>query len=176
MKKETHLNIFDFDETLFRVPSYTCSEAKGKTPYEWFDSPESLDEKFNIKGIANVIEVAQSNATNYLITHRVTECSDIINQIIKKNNLNFNYVFFMGRKIEKSTIALALIENNHPDTLTIYEDSLWEIIKYTEMIIEFNLNINVNFIFIDKSKALNITLETAIQLYKTTQVERIRIV
>ena len=44
MQDATHINIFDFDETLFRIPNYTASEAKGIEPYDWFDDPQSLDD------------------------------------------------------------------------------------------------------------------------------------
>ena len=74
METKVHINVFDFDETLFRVPGYTCSEAVGKQPYEWFDSPESLAKNFNIRGIENTIERARGEGLNYLITQRVKAC------------------------------------------------------------------------------------------------------
>mgnify|MGYP000296639481 CR=1 FL=1 len=135
MENRTHINIFDFDETLFRVPGYTCSEAKGKEPYEWFDSPKSLDQKFNIRGISNTIDRTKDACLNYLITHRVKACQPRVLELLADHQIRFDKTFFLGREGDKAEIAIDLIRENEATSITIFEDSLWEIIKYTSCLL-----------------------------------------
>ena len=148
MQDATHINIFDFDETLFRIPNYTASEAKGIEPYDWFDDPQSLDDRFNIKGIKNTLdETRGSESLNFLVTHRVLACKPAD-------------VFFLGRAESKSVIVSKIIlDHVNIKVVTIYEDSLFEIIKYTEEFIKSGLIDKVRFKFVDKSKI--ITLDTS---------------
>lgn len=172
-----HINIFDFDETLFRVPGFTCREAVGLHPYEWFDSPCSLDEVFNIRGISNTIERTTEYCLNYLITHRVTECRERILEILEKFGMEFTDTYFLGRALEKSTVALVLIEKDQAESLTIYEDSLWEIIKYTEafFLLDVHKTVKINFGFVDKGKLIELDWN-AVMALKDMKVERLKIV
>jgi len=176
MEKAQHINIFDFDETLFRVPGYTCSEAKGKSPYEWFDSAESLDRKFNICGIANTIEQARADGLNYLITHRVKACQPKVLDLLAEYKIRFEKTYFLGRAGDKAEIAIDLIRETEADSITIYEDSLWEIIKYTSWFLDAGLTIDINFIFIDKSRVITIDWDTARSLEEFSITERLRLI
>jgi len=176
MKNSTHINIFDFDETLFRVPGYTCSEAKGKEPYEWFDSPESLDQKFNIRGIKNTIDRTKDDCLNYLITHRVKACQPRVIELLADHQIRFEKTFFLGREGDKAEIAIDLIREHEATSITIYEDSLWEIIKYTAWFLDAGINIDIDFIFVDKSKIITIDWDTARSLEEFGNSERLKLI
>ena len=175
MENKSHLNIFDFDETLFRVPGYTSSEAKGMSPYEWFDSPESLSDKFNIRGIANTIEAIDPNSHNFLVTHRVKQCQNAVIYLISENHIKFTETFFLGRSGEKSEVVLNLIEKYDAESITIYEDSLWEIIKYTAWFLDAGLNLKIDFVFVDKSRVIKIDWDTARQLEEFAEADKLRL-
>jgi hypothetical protein len=176
MENRTHINIFDFDETLFRVPGYTCSEAKGKEPYEWFDSPKSLDQKFNIRGISNTIDRTKDACLNYLITHRVKACQPRVLELLADHQIRFDKTFFLGREGDKAEIAIDLIRENEATSITIFEDSLWEIIKYTSWFLDAGLNIDIGFIFVDKSKIIKIDWDTACSLEEFGDSERLKLI
>lgn len=156
MQTITHLKIFDFDESLFRVPNFTCSEAKGMDPYDWFDSPDSLSDKFNIRGIENVHAAARrSDSLNYLVTHRPEECLDRITKLLHDNSILMEDMYFLGRKQQKAKVVEGLVLNNpNLRNMTIYEDTLSEVIKYVEHFTENPVGIKIDFVFIDKSKIL----------------------
>lgn len=176
MEKGPHINIFDFDETLFRVPGYTCSEAKGMEPYEWFDSPNSLAKKFNIRGISNTIERTGDDCLNYLITHRVKACQSAVLDLLSEYKIKFDHTYFLGRESDKADVVIELIRTAGADSITIFEDSLWEIIKYTAHFLDIGLTTNIDFVFVDKSKIIKIDWESARSLEEFSQVERLKLV
>lgn len=176
MKKELHLNVFDFDETLFRVPSYVSSEAVGMEPYEWFDSPISLNEKFPIRGIANTIDKASENCHNFLITHRVPACKDEIIRLLEKHSISFDKIYYLGRGSTKSQVVIDNLEFLDVKSVTIFEDSLWEIIQYTQDFLDKTLEIQIEFMFIDKSRVIKIDWQTACELVKNISIERLKLV
>lgn len=176
MQKGPHINIFDFDETLFRVPGYTCSEAKGLEPYEWFDSPCSLDKKFNIRGIANTIDRTKENCLNYLITHRVKACQQEVLDLLSEYKIEFDHTYFLGRGSDKAEIAIELLRSTGAESLTIFEDSLWEIIKYTSYFLDIGINADIDFVFVDKSKTIKINWKSARSLEEFAEVERLKLV
>jgi len=175
MTHKTHLRVFDFDDTLFRIPNYTCSEAKGYSPIEWFDSKESLDQnKFNIKGILNIIEEALDECSeNYMITQRVNTLKPQADSILEQKGIKFIETFFLGRN-SKSEILDSLIK---PWTtkVTIYEDSLFEILKYIEYFKKNRKEIEIYFVFVDKSKIFKYKLENLIGLTDFESIDKLRI-
>jgi hypothetical protein len=178
MKKVTHINVFDFDETLFRVPGYTSEEAKNLTPYEWFDSPTSLDKKFNIRGIGNTIDRTKMDCHNMLVTHRVPATRARVMEILNRELIKFDEVHFLGRGSQKAETVLDVVDILSPQSITVYEDSLWEIISYTSYFMDAGIHatINIDFYFVDKSKIVKINWETAKLLESTAEVERLRII
>lgn len=176
MEKTTHLNIFDFDETLFRVPSYASSEAVGLEPYEWFDSTESLAPKFPIRGIANTIERTLQDCINVMITHRVEACQTRVLEILSSNQIRFDKTFFLGRTTKKAEIAINLIKEFKINSVSIFEDSLWEIIQYTQSFLDAGLSIDIEFIFVDKSKIIRIDWDSARSLEEFSEIERLRLI
>ena len=175
MENGPHINIFDFDETLFRVPGYTCSEAKGMEPYEWFDSPDSLSKKFNIKGIANTIERTGDDCLNYLVTHRVKACESAVLDLLSEYNIRFDKTYFLGRGSDKAETVIELIRTTGAGSITVFEDSLWEIIKYTSYFLDIGLNLKVNFVFVDKSRVIKIDWDSARSLEEFSESERLKV-
>ena len=177
MKNVEHINVFDFDETLFRVPGFTSPEARDLTPYEWFDSPRSLAKEFNIRGIANTIEKTRENCHNMLVTHRVPATRARVMSLIEENGIEFDEVHFLGRGSQKAETVLAAINILNPKSVTIFEDSLWEIISYTAYFLDSGLNgsIDFKFYFVDKSKIILIDWATAIAIESRAEVEKLRI-
>lgn len=179
MENRIHLNVFDFDETLFRVPGYTCKEARGKTPYEWFDSPESLSQEFNIRPIINTCEQTQDQlfVRSALVTHRVEECKYAVESLLNRYSVQFDHKFFLGRESAKADTVLNLIDECAAASVTIYEDSLFEIIKYVEAFdkAEIQTDVSVEFVFVDKSRVINLSWEAACLIEQTCAIEKLRI-
>jgi hypothetical protein len=170
-----HIKVFDFDETLFRVPGYTCEEAKLLSPYDWFDSPESLDKKFNIRGIKNTLDRTADDCYTMLVTHRVFETKDRVMEILDSKSISFNEVHFLGRGSHKAETVLATVTQVSPKLVTIYEDSLWEIISYTSHFIKADLlaTTHIEFYFVDKTKIIKLDWETAKLLQERSTSERL---
>jgi hypothetical protein len=94
-----------------------------------------------------------------LVTHRVLACKPAVLQLLMNHGAKFDDVFFLGRAESKSIIVSKIIlDHLNIKVVTIYEDSLFEIIKYTEEFIKSGLIDKVRFKFVDKSKI--ITLDT----------------
>jgi hypothetical protein len=177
MQENKHLNVFDFDETLFRVPNYTVSEAKGIAPYDWFDSAESLDERFGIRGIANTINRTNEPGSNsILVTHRVKDCEARVVELLKENGIVFDALYFLGRGSHKASFVLQAIEGTCIESITVYEDTLWEIISYARIFEDAKISQDVKFVFVDKSKLIYIDWAEALRLANTIEFERIELI
>lgn len=172
------LQVFDFDETLFRVPGYVCKEASGMTPYEWFDSKQSLDPSFNIKGIENVIHRAKDpNSINVLITHRVQETQEAVMDLLRSQNLRFDKLHFLGRKGKKVDKVLDMLREDEEITeLVIFEDSLYQIIEYTSGLRDYGFIDNVTFVFVDKNKIITFDMTTAREIEDYSNITRLEII
>ena len=177
MQENKHLNVFDFDETLFRVPNYTVSEAKGIEPYDWFDSAESLDERFGIRGIVNTISrTNEPGASSILVTHRVKDCEPRVIELLKANGIEFDAVYFLGRGSHKASTVLEAIEGTGIESITVYEDTLWEIISYARIFEDAKISQDVKFVFVDKSKLIYIAWPEALRLAETIEFERLELI
>jgi len=172
------LQVFDFDETLFRVPGYVCKEATGLTPYEWFDSPKSLDQSFNIRGIENVILRARDTAAiNILITNRVVETRDAVIDLLISKNIRFDKLYFLGRSGKKVDVLINwLREEDEVDELVIYEDSLYQIIEYTVGLRDYGFVENVKFVLVDKNKIIEFDMMTACEIEDYSNITRLNII
>jgi hypothetical protein len=180
MHKKRHINIFDFDETLFRVPNFSTIEAKDKSPYEWYDSKDSLSDHLPIRGILNSINKAREpESINYLVTHRVPHLSEQIEYWSNEFRLNFKNSFFLGRESSKYEPILEILSDNpNVDTISIYEDSLNQIIEYTNGLrfIQKIKNLNIEFHYIDTSREIIIPWNTAILLSSNCEIIKLNII
>ena len=143
--KITRLQIFDLDDTLLRVPSYTSRtqvENFGyyfSGPYEYYDHPISLDETIsNIQLISPVYDAwkrgrEDSSCVQVLITHRVEELAGQITQILGSRGVSFDRSFYLGRVTPKVDMTKGLLEEL-PDLeeVEVYEDSVHQIIQYQD--------------------------------------------
>ena len=176
MQEYKHLNVFDFDDTLFRVPNYTASEAKGIEPYDWFDSPESLDDRFGIRGISNTInQVSDPSAVSIMVTHRVEDCADRVLELLKERDLEFESVYFLGRGSNKADTVMNFIEGTNIETITIFEDTLWEVLSYVKLFNAAKISQEVDFVFVDKSKIIRIGWQEALALAETVTYEKLKL-
>lgn len=181
-KKSVNINIFDFDETLFRVPGIACKEAASMTPYEWYDSPGSLNLELNPRAILNTVSAAKNYLDKrYLVTHRVEACKKAVNELLLKNKIEFDGEYFLGRETRKGdTVWEILQENREIKTVRIYEDSLWEIIQYVKTFIEKDPEVTfkykIEFSFIDKTKVIELDWEAAFTIAQTAKFEKLKII
>jgi hypothetical protein len=177
MLEQTHINVFDFDDTLFRVPNYTVSEAKGIEPYAWFDSPSSLSDKFGIRGIANTVEKCNStDSVNILVTHRVEACREAVLDVLDRSNIRLDAVYFLGRGSQKADCVMQAIEGTNIESITIFEDTLSEVLGYALRFDEAKISQEVDFVFVDKSKIISIGMNDALALAKSAKFEKLRLV
>ena len=168
MDKITKLQIFDFDETFFRMPSYSsiphADTEKFKDAYSFYDSSESLsDINYNIKVIEPVYEAWSSGKNDMstvqaLITHRVTEVASDVMKILNIRRISFDYYFFLGRVSPKSDEIFNMLRANPSiDTIEIYEDSINEIFKYQSFFNKNKHNMDIRYYIVDKSSMFRIS-------------------
>ena len=177
-----HIKIFDFDETLYRVPAFASREAKGLKNDEWWDSPCSLDIELNPRIIKTVHDQVNSEKSfNYMITRRVPECRDAVLELLKKDQVHFDDHFFIGRQNTKASILFDILKA-HPTIkkITIFEDSIWEIMQYAKELNTFNpywsMLFKTDFKFVDKTKVIDFSFETAFVLSQANNFEKIELI
>ena len=179
------LQIFDFDETLFRIPNYTVKEATGMTPYEWYDSPLSLSDEFNIHQIDNLINIIKDSGDstiNYIISQRSINCRNKIIEILQKIGIydKIDTIETLGREYDKTGTFSILMQyvdiNAEFDSIIIYEDSVWEILKYVRFFKEIEV-IPTNLIFklVSSSKILTIPFDKVSEIESSIIDERIKV-
>ena len=174
MNKIKVLQVFDLDETFFRMPGYTSKKSvesedlKFSHPYDFYDHPASLcEDAHNIQLIGPVyaawkkghLDPEQATA---LITYRVEELREEVFNILSRREIEFDSSFFLGRKTSKADTLLALIaQYPYLDEVHIYEDSIQQLDIYQRL--EKRLMISSNRIYpkfhmyiVDKSKMYKI--------------------
>lgn len=180
MNEITRILVFDFDETLFRMPGYTdrfsverlYPELTFPTPYSFYDHPTSMDPTIhNIQLIGAVYEdwkkaSQDKNTRTILITHRTEELRPCAEKLLDKHEIVFDESYFLGRLSEKTQTLekeLGLLPN--VKDIVIYEDSMEQLRKYQEFFYEYTRIIHRSFTslsdlvtleinFVDKSKVI----------------------
>ena len=147
MNEITRLLVFDFDETLFRMPGYTdrfsverlYPELSFQTPYSFYDHPTSLDpEIHNIQIIRPVYEdwkaASQDPTTRtILITHRTEELRPCVQKLLDMHEIELDTMYFLGRACEKITILEKELQDlPSVREISIYEDSLEQLRRYQD--------------------------------------------
>jgi hypothetical protein len=194
MNSITKLFIFDFDETLFRMPGYTDRfsverlhpELEFPDPYSFYDHPKSMcPETHNIQLILPVYEDWKAahespSSKTILITHRTEELRPDAQRLLDLHKITFDESHFLGRVSEKYEILKENLER-HPnvDEIIVYEDSLEQLIKYesffydeyiaklTKRVMSLRDLPTLTMQFVDKSKLIS--------LYSITPLESRRI-
>jgi hypothetical protein len=181
MNEITKILVFDFDETLFRMPGYTDRfsverlnpDLNFPTPYSFYDHPKSMDpEIHNIQIIGPVYEDWKAaskdpNARTILITHRTEELRPCAELLLKRHGIVFDESYFLGRKSEKILILekeLSYLPNIKE--ISVYEDSLEQLRKYQDFFYEKVARKNkpttlddliiLDMQFVDKSKVIQL--------------------
>ena len=181
MNEITKILVFDFDETLFRMPGYTDRfsverlkpELSFPTPYSFYDHPTSMDpEIHNIQIIGPVYEDWKAaskdpTARTILITHRTEELRPCAEHLLKIHGIEFDELYFLGRVSEKITILekeLSYLPN--VKEISVYEDSLEQLRRYQDFFYETIARKNkptklddliiFDMQFVDKSKVIQL--------------------
>lgn len=166
MDKVTILQIFDLDETLFRMPGYTSKkhveseDLKFETPYSFYDHPASLcEDSHNIQLVGAVYDFwkegfAKPEIASVLITHRVAELEPQVTAILDKRDIVFDKMFFLGRVTPKVDKVKELLEKLPNLTeIRVFEDSIEQLDKYQDFFQGLN-----NLLYIDKKPYIEIKL------------------
>ena len=191
MDKVTILQIFDLDETFFRMPGYTSKkhvekeDLKFDTPYSFYDHPASLcEESHNIQLISPVYDFwkqgfADPEIASVLITHRVAALENKVSEILEKRGIEFDKMFFLGRKTDKVTKAEELLAKlPHLKEIRVFEDSIQQLDKYQSyfnyvnetLFIANEPTLDVKLYIVDKSKMYRI------QNFKLSEETRIKLI
>ena len=181
MNNITRLLVFDFDETIFRMPGYTdrfsverlYPDLTFPDPYSFYDHPSSMDPGIhNIQLIGPVYEDWKTanddpNARVILITHRTEELRPEADRLLEMHGITFDEKYFLGRVSEK----VEILEEELGDLpnikeIAIYEDSLEQLRKYQDFFYEkvtrlktiksLDDMITLNMQFVDKSKVISL--------------------
>jgi hypothetical protein len=160
----TKLQVFDFDDTLFRIPTFSAIDSVNarieyeNQPYKFYDAEVSLNHrKYNIQLIEPVytkyLEGAQDpNCMQILITHRVERLREKINFILERSNIKMSKIFILGRVSNKSEIVNNMLDQiKSINKIEIFEDSIDQIVKYQKEI-KFNNRAQLDIWIVDKSK------------------------
>jgi hypothetical protein len=176
-----HLMVFDFDETLFRMPGYTDRFSVERlnpkldfpTPYSFYDHSTSMDPTIHniqlIEPVYNDWKLSSSdpNTRTILITHRLKELQPEAELLLKMYNIVFDEMYFLGRVTEKvDTLDKELTFLPNIEEITIYEDSLEQLRKYQDFFYQKisraksvkNLDdiVSLNMQFVDKSRVIQL--------------------
>jgi hypothetical protein len=182
MENIKRLVVFDFDETLFRMPGYTdrfsverlYPELEFKDPYSFYDHPKSMcPEIHNIQLIGPVYDdwkkaTVDPSTRVILITHRTEELRPCAELLLEKHGIVFDTSYFLGRLCEKISILkkeIDLLPN--VKEISIYEDSLEQLRKYQDFFYEYTAKIKppvrtlddlilLDMHFVDKSKVIQL--------------------
>jgi len=172
-----NLQIFDLDETFFRMPSYTSKKhvesdsVKFETPYSFYDHPKSLcEESHHIQLIGPVYDAwkeawGKGDTYSVLITHRVEELRETVEALLASRKVIFNETYFLGRKSKKTGTTARLLEPLiNLERVQIFEDSIAQIYDYQEFFRSLNeerarlgmAELNIEIHIVDKSRVFQI--------------------
>ena len=110
-----------------------------------------------------------------MVTHRVEDCADRVLELLKERNLEFESVYFLGRGSNKADTVMNFIEGTNIETITIFEDTLWEVLSYVKLFNAAKISQEVDFVFVDKSKIIRIGWQEALALAETVTYEKLKL-
>ena len=182
MNKVKILQVFDLDETFFRMPSYTgklCVETdtlKFDTPYDFYDHQLSISEEAHYIQLIEPVYAAwkegkaSDSTRSILITHRIEELRETVTALLDKRGISFDEMFFLGRKSNKTTTLQEVFEKMWPEVeeIQVFEDSIEQLGKYQDFFERLNTSryltrpigsvpyLNIKLYIVDKSKMYRI--------------------
>jgi hypothetical protein len=168
------LDVYDFDETLVRAPSYTNKKAVEKaypnlkfdTPYSFYDHAASLcEDTHHIQLIEPVYEFWKE-ATNdpetitALVTHRVGHLAEEVKQVLNDRGVSMDFYFFYGRTIPKfKAIEEMLSQFPTIEKVRIFDDSYEQLgiyLAYIDLIKETDSKVEYEIWAVDKTKIFKV--------------------
>lgn len=172
--KMTKLNVFDLDDTLLRIPTYTSKFHMEETfdnmklngPYDFYDHWCSLEPKLhNIQLIDPVLSdlrqgISEKSTMSVLITHRVEELRRHVMDLLISKDIDFDESHFLGRKSAKSEVVAKILKKHQSIShIVIYEDSVAQILGYSQFFVGNPKYHDKTFEFyiVDKSRVFKLT-------------------
>jgi hypothetical protein len=165
------LQIFDFDDTLFRIPAHTAApktfDISGNV-HKWYDHPESLnDSKYVVQCIETVAQQARNSdkdeTINILITRRIPELAGEVIRLLKKHDIILDKHYVIGHTINKPDVLAEVLSkdfNEHDfETIAIFEDCMYQIMGYQDFFaaLHYPNKIDVRYYFVDKTHLIELT-------------------
>ena len=160
------LNVYDFDDTLFRIPSHIQAPKDFDISdiHYWYDHPRSLDDdQYIIQLIRTTADTlyqsyGKLDVKNILITRRIPELEPQIKYLLDKYDLRFDEINLIGHESHK---IHSLMRNIKMGTglkeVNIYEDSLYQVYEYHAFLNNIADNImKFNYFFVDKTHLLQV--------------------
>jgi len=127
------------------MPSYTSKkhvESDGivfETPYSFYDHPKSLCESTHHIQLIEPVYTAWKEAWgredthSVLITHRVDELREPVEEILNNRGVSFNEMHFLGRTSQKIDTTAKIMESMlNLEKVEVFEDSIAQIYDYQE--------------------------------------------
>lgn len=157
------LQIFDFDDTLFRTPPPNPNYIK-----KWYDLPVSLDpDKYSIHSIDTVAKIARDShgdpkTKQVLITKRVPELTAQILYMLREYSIHLDKYFAIGHEANKPAILADLLSKDYKeidfDEIEIYEDCLYQMLDYNQFFeaLHYPKPIRVRYFFVDKTHLIEV--------------------
>jgi len=169
MEQYNRLQVFDFDETFVRVPSYASkrlaenSEITFTHPYDFYDHPNSLnDNVYNIQMVGPVYDAWKEGRGDMktfqtLITHRVKEVEKEVKLVLSNRSIKFNEFHFLGRRTPKVDEVIIMLEARpNINVIEIYEDSIHQLSLYQDYFNSVEHAYEVKLYLVDKSNMFKI--------------------
>lgn len=175
------LAIFDFDDTLFRIPHHSISPDGFDNPHKWYESAESLDnDKYRIYPIlktqSRVEEVHREGYRRVLVTRRHPKMEPHVKRLCALHNIWFNETYVVGwnskapaviKEIEYLKAVTSFNDGHgfdgpsfHDMIVEIWEDSIQQVHDMVNAAISCGVKPeNINVYYIDKTQWFK--LETA---------------
>ena len=146
--------IFDMDGTLFKTPGPegNIDVPNYKNAKNWWKSPESLSLDLHIPGldgVHNKVFEAMKDPNSYviLVTHRQPKLKNEIITLLKHYGLGFNKVIITPSTNKKTDILVKNVPKiKTAESVTVYEDSVEQLLDYKEMFNGLNIPIILKLI------------------------------
>ena len=171
--KDKTLNVFDFDDTLFRIPNHTTdlSFDLNDDVHTWYDNPISLDyEKYRVQlisTIADYVSNAGEDDTTIILTKRVPKLIPHIQRLLDLHGVVVESIIAIGHEGHKFEVINEYTETCEYNRVRIFEDSLVQVVEYN-LNLERPNYIDFEFFFVDKTHILKLLTIDAFIVNKLT--------
>lgn len=157
------LQIFDFDETLFRTQAPMSAE------HRWYDKPDSLNpDKYHIPCIETVADIARASDNDpkikrILITKRIPALTAEVLYLLREHGIALDKHYIIGHDANKPDVLADILAKDYADIdfqqIDIYEDCMFQVLEYQHFFqhkIHYPNPINVKYFFVDKTHLIEL--------------------